>query len=59
MVNQFWAIVSPIVIRKFIVYLVEGDVREKRALIEENLELQMRLDELTPVIAEKESRYDE
>ncbi|PAV70640.1 hypothetical protein WR25_02043 [Diploscapter pachys] len=33
----------------------EGDVREKRALIEENLELQMRLDELTPVIAEKES----
>ena len=44
---------------KFIVYLTEGDVREKRALIEENLELQMRLDELTPVIAEKESRYEE
>ncbi|CAI4224583.1 unnamed protein product [Auanema sp. JU1783] len=34
----------------------EADTRDKRALMEEALELQRRLDDLTPVLAEKETR---
>ena len=34
----------------------EADTRDKRAMIEEMLELQRRLDDLTPTLAEKENR---